>query len=588
MKEGQAYCVIDCRVSDPQQLKGGSLDNQEAIGRLLAAKMGYEIARIFKKPHSATTTERDDIREIIDFIKTDPRNIRFYLIKSLDRLTREGYTEYIKLKEELEALNITIVDSEGIIQEKKNTLEHLGTSYEWSIHAPSEANEMMMAYRAKAEVRDILTRMIGAEIKLVQDGYSVRRPPDGLRNRSTLVDGKKKIIREADPARAPYFQKMFEMLRDGADYDVVVKRLNAMGFRTNLYNRWDRHDKEHPRIVGQKGGKPLTVKQLQRYILQTEYAGINTEKWTKAKGPIKLEQFDGIVSVDTFNRANRGKVYLDVSNDGLVAVRYNYSQWSKIKRFKNNPLYPWKCLLCPFCKCEMLASAAKGKLGTKYGGYHCGGFKNGKRFHKYYRVSQVDFEQNVESYLDGLKFEANFLAGLELHLLSTYRQREKEILVESSAISRSVSDLKSELAKKLDAFGFAESQTVRRMLEDQISSLDMEIKNAESERTHIEFNEKSIKAFRVNAEKLMEHPAEIIKNEENLTRKRYLLGLFFEELPTYQDILNKTPKLTPLFKLSEDFKVNKSQMVSPLYLKWNTIESIVYSWDRAFSVAGLA
>lgn len=554
------YGVVDCRVSDPQQLKGGSLDDQEAIGRMVAAKLGVEVVKVFKKPHSATTTEREDFAEIVDYIKKSDKRITYYIVKSLDRMTREGYTEYLRLKEELERLGVTIVDSQGVIQPKKNTLEHLGGfEYKWSVYSPSEAGEMLETYKGKAEVRDILTRLVGAEIRLVQEGYAVRRAPDGLKNKPVLIDGKKKVIREPSE-RAHFFKRMFELLADGVDYPEVVERLNAIGFRTQVYHRWDRRDKAHPKLVGKKGGSLLTVKQLQRYVQQTEYAGVIYEKWTRHQ-PIKAN-WEGIVTIETFNRANRGKIYIKEETDGGISVLHNFTPWGRTKRLRDNPLYPWKCILCPVCKSEMLGSASRGKSGQKFGAYHCGGAKHGKRAHTYFRVSQSDFEKSVRGYLDGLKFEDGFMAALELHLVDKYREREKEVLVDSSAISRTVSDLKSELAKKLEAFGFAESAVTRRMLEEQINALDQQIQQAESTRGKIEITERSIRAFRHYAGHVMEHPSEILTEADNAYTRRALMSLFFEETPTYSDILNGTPKLQPLFRLSEDFKKDKTQLVT--------------------------
>ena len=559
----QQYCVIDCRVSDPAQLKGGSLINQEDIGRLEAKKLGVEVAKVFRKPHSATTTEREDFQEVIDFIKQDQRPIRYYFLKSIDRLTREGYTEYLKLKTELENLGVSVIDSEGIIQPKKNTLEHLGGSpkYKWSVYSPSESAEMLETYKGKAEVRDILTRMIGAEIRLVQDGYAVRRAPDGLKNKYVIVDGKNKVVREPDPDRAHYFQKMFQMLADGVGDQEIVNVLNAMGFKTQIFHKWDRSDKEHPKIVGQIGGNPLTVKQLQRYVLQTEYAGVLYEKWTK-HCPVKTQQFEGITSIDIFNKANRGKIFIKENKDDTIDVLHDYSPWGKMKRMKNNPNYPWKCILCPLCKSEMLASASKGKSGAKFEAYHCGGAKTGKRTHKFFSISKKDFEESVCTYLDSLKCEEGFLAELEIFLVDEYRTKEKEILVESSAISRTVSDLKAELAKKLDAFTLAETPLMRHMLEEQVNKLDVEIKKVESERGEIEFNERSIRAFRKYAERVMEHPAEILTNADDLYDRRTLMTLFFEETPTYEEIVSGTPKLTHVFKLSQEYKIDKRQLVT--------------------------
>ena len=51
-------------------------------------------------------------------------------------------------------------------------------------------------------------------------------------------------------------------------------------------------------------------------------------------------------------------------------------------------------------------------------------------------------------------------------------------------------------------------------------------------------------------------------NAKDLYARRRLVSLFFEEIPTYEDILNGTPKLQPLFRLSEQFKTNKSQLVT--------------------------
>ena len=100
------------------------------------------------------------------------------------------------------------------------------------------------------------------------------------------------------------------------------------------------------------------------------------------------------------------------------------------------------------------------------------------------------------------------------------------------------------------------------MIEGQIDSLDAQIRQAENERGTIELHERSIRAFRHYAGEVMEHPSEILTGADNLYTRRALLSLFFEEVPTYQEILNGTPKLQPLFRLSEQFKIDKTQTVT--------------------------
>lgn len=242
------------------------------------------------------------------------------------------------------------------------------------------------------------------------------------------------MVRTENPDRVHFFQKMLEMRADGVSDEKIVSAINAMGFKTQIYRRWDRSDKENPRIVGEKGGKQLTIKQLQRFILQTEYAGVSYEKWNK-HNPVRMRSFNGVVSIDVFNRANKGKIY--IKDDGEnIEVLHNYSPWGRVKRLRDNPRFPWKCVNCPHCQQPMLGSASTGKSGEKFEAYHCGGMKDGKRSHPYIRIAKSDFDKDVRSYLDGLKFEDGFLAGLELHLLDKYREREKEVVLESSAISQ--------------------------------------------------------------------------------------------------------------------------------------------------------
>ncbi len=558
MTNDRPTCVIDCRVSDKQQLQGNGLDDQTKVGIRVANNRDWEILKVFRKQHSATTTERDDFDEVLAWIRASKKPVNFYVCKSIDRFTRGGYEEHMRMKKKLKEIGVTVVDSQGIIQDEKNTLEHLGIEFPWSRYSPGEVGEMVVAYQAKAEAREILTRLISGSVHARRNGYALRRAPDGMRNEEVFVDGRKRVIRLPND-RAHYFRKMFEMRADGRDDQEIVDTLNAMGFKTIENKHWDRSDREYPRVIGVRGGNALTVKQMQRYIGQTEYAGVIHEKW--AEVPVRA-QYEGLVSIDIFNKANRGKKYIQENPDGEVKIIFNYSPWAKMKRMKDNPGYPWKCILCSLCRSEMLGSASRGKSGKTYPAYHCGGHKTGNRAHKGIRIPKDEFEKTVNDYLTGLKFEDGFLAGLELHLVDKYRSREQEILLQSSVISRSVSDLKAELAQKVEAFGLAKSEIMRRHLEGEAEDLEAQIEKAESVRTRVEVNERSIRAFRRHAKHLMEHPAEILANTKSLHDRRRLFGLFFEEIPTYDEIVNGTPKLSCIFKLSEEYKRTHGHFVT--------------------------
>lgn len=561
--EERKNCIIGCRVSDEIQLKGGSLEDQEVVGRMLADRNGWNVVKVFRKPHSATTTNRDDIDEVIAYVKSCKVPIHYYIFKCIDRFTRGGFTEYERLKNKLEAVGVQIIDTYGIIQPKRNTLAHLGEfEYKWSVYSPTEAAEMLAAFGGKQEGRDILTRLVGAEIRLVQEGYAVRRAPDGMLNKRVFLGNKERCIRIPDPERAPFFQKMFELRAQGVEDNEIVQRLNAMGFRTKVYRAWDRSDTENPKVIGKRGGRLLTVKQLQRYVLQTEYAGAICEKWTNYQ-PIRMQQFNGLVPIDTFNLANKGKIYLKENDDGSLQVLYNYTQYGKVlsKRQKNNPDFPFKFLPCSICGKPMLGSYSRGKLGTRYAAYHCGGVPS--RAHKYIRYPKHEFEAVIKMFVQSLKFDPAFLKSFELVLNDTYRTREKEVVSQSSMISISVGKLKEQQASMLDTLITTQNATARAKLEEKIEELEKQIQDAQRQRQEIEITERDIKSFVRYVKTVMEHPSEILIDTEDMRAQRTLFGLVFEEMPTYQEILNGTPKLSLVFKLSEEWDSLKSQLVTP-------------------------
>ena len=68
----------------------------------------------------------------------------------------------------------------------------------------------------------------------------------------------------------------------------------------------------------------------------------------------------------------------------------------------------------------------------------------------------------------------------------------------------------------------------------------------------MEVKEDDIHAFIAHAKILMEHPTEMLANITNKQEQLALFSLFFEEFPTYEEILSATPKLTLAFKLNKE------------------------------------
>lgn len=559
--KNEKNCVVQCRISSLKQQEGESLERQEGDIRKFISNKGWRIVpatkaepngKVWSTAISGRKTDREDFEDILAYIKLHPGLVDHYVFKSIDRATRAGSEEYSVMKRRLAQYGVAMIDTNGVIQPSINTLENLGLEYSWSKYHPSEITENVLATVANQEVTGILTRMIGQEIRLTQQGYRARRPADGYINQKVFVDGKKKTIQVPDPERAKFYIAMFELRAQGLSDSQIVDRVNAMGYRSVFQ---DRYSKDHKKIIGRTGGIPLTIKQFQRVIINTIYAGVLCEKWTFYK-PVKA-QYDGLVSIETFNQANQGKLaIMKASDGGLELVKgYPFGRSGK-ERMKYNPLFPFKFVLCPMCDKPFLASVSKGKSGAGFPSYHCA------RNHKRYAINKKDFDSSVTKYIKSLKFSPEILNGLEATFLNKYRKREKEIVRASGDIHQNIADLEIQQASKLEALEATKSALVREKFEREIEELEVKIKSAGKERLKIQISRDDIKAFMHDMKRIMEHPAEILLNQRDLRVQRELFGVVFNKMPTYEEILSGTPKLSYVFELSSEFRSDENQLVT--------------------------
>lgn len=539
---------------------GESLEQQETHCRRVADSKGWVVVpngRVWKTQISGWKDVRTDYEDMKDFIKKHPDFVQFCVFRSIDRFTRAGMEEYARMKRELADLRVEMVDTMGIIQPTINTLEHLGLEYAWSRISPSEITEAVIATTSKQEINTILTRMVNQAVKNTRDGYRTRRPTDGFLNKKVIDPmGKKKYIQIPNPERAKYRTAMYELRNQGLSDAECVERINAMGYRSPVYDKWN---KTKNKVIGKCGGKPMTVKQFQRDIENTIYTGVICEKWTHYQ-PVKA-QYPGLVSIDAWNRANRGKIKIVEHEDGLLELVRGDPSPTAVHRCKYNPMYPFKFILCPLCpesqRKEMMGSASRSKSGRKVPAYHCA------RGHKRFAVPKKVFDDAVSQYVKNLKFKPELLDGFELVFLNKYRQREKEIVESSGYIHKNIADLEAEQAAKLQAIVTTGSAVVREKLEQDIEAIEQKIKQAQKQRLKIQISRSDIKSFIRDARYVMEHPAELLLNPDDPRSLRNLFGLVFEKMPTYAEIVSGTPKLSLVFELSSGFVPDKNLLVTP-------------------------
>lgn len=538
------------RVSSEKQFQtGDSFEEQKKQCYTVNNQCGHNRIKEFSLVETGADKDRQDFQKVLDFCKDPANKVEVLVIKSIDRLTRGGDVVYGLLKKELAGHGIEIVDANGFIQPTKNSLEHLNVHYEWGDFSVSENAEAMEANRAKQERRDILTRVIGAEIIYTRQGYAVRGAPFGLINDKIETVHGKRTIRIPHVIESQWIKVMFEMRAEGLKSDEqIVAEINKSGFKTRLHKVRDRATRM---VAGTRGGKPLTVKQMQRFIRKPIYAGYIVEKWTEGQ-PIKAK-FSGLVSVETFNKANRGKVVI-VEDDIAPKILYNQSP---IRRLRYNPKYPFKQVKCPICNKELSASAPRNGSGKPSPRYHCA------RGHKYWDMRQDIFESTIYEFIKDLKFSDEFLQLFREVVLNVWQQKRHDALEQAQVRGRRVLELEAQKQSLIQTMMSLTSPDAIKAFEDKLESVGIELALVKQERNDQEKKEVDIEEVVHYATYLMERPEVLLIDTDNSEQQRTLFRLVFDEMPNYDEIINGTARLSRTFGLKSQQSLSKSQLVTP-------------------------
>lgn len=532
--------VAAIRVSTAKQgTDGDSPEAQKEQIERFAQNKGITIKKFFVFLESASK-EQQPIQEAIDYCKQPGNKVDLFIIKSIDRFTRGGSDAYNPLKQQLDQVNVSLVDIYGVISDKKvNTLDHLGVEYKWSVYSPSKKSEILEAERGKDELRDIMSRMIGAEVRYTRMGYWMRQAPFGYKSERLETKNGKRTILVPHDTEAPLIKKMFKLRSEGIkDDEQIVAALNKLGFRTRVRYTRDKHDRT--RIISQKGGDPLTAKAMHKMLKNPIYAGINTEKWTEGK-PVKCV-FDGLVTLRTFNKANNGKIFIGKDEVGDYQIRKEAPPVHLANKNLNNPEFAYKrYVLCPECSKPLLGSASRGKSGKYYPAYHCS-----KQGH-YFRVPKADMEEVIKAFIKRVQVSDEHIGKIFTIIEAEFKAREQEADQDLELLQGRISALETEAKLIVDKMKMLTSETAIKYMEEDLLKVEQQIKDIEDEISKRNSAEKpKIETVLKRVRYFMEHLDELLLQQSNPIQKAQFFGAIFDKLPTYEDLKGGTQK-TPLF-----------------------------------------
>ncbi len=550
----QENAVAAIRVSSIKQgLQGDSPEAQKEQIERFAQTHNIHIKKFFVFMESASK-EQQPVQEAIDYCKNPKNDIQLFIIKSIDRFTRGGSYSYDLLKMQLTKYGVKLVDIYGIIgTQQVNTLEHLNVTYDWSVYSPTKKAEILEAERAKDEMRDIMTRMIGAEIRYVRLGYRVRQAPFGYVNQKVETDHGKRVILAPHPEEADWIRKMFQLrIRGSMDDSQIIEELNNLGFKTRTKLIRSKQDKKQ--VIGKSGGNPLNLKQFLRFVENPIYAGINIERWTEGQ-PIK-GKFEGLVSIDTFNKANKDKRTI-TEEDGEIKFYKKRPPEHLLKKGVRNPDFPYKrYVMCPHCEKPLFGSASRGKLGKYYPAYHCN-----KRGH-YFRVSKKDFDQTILSFVKGLHITPKYAEKLMKAVLEEWDKRQANMNKDNEIIETKMKELQTSGRLIADKIRVLTSETAIKYMEEDLEKIEDQIAQLQEEK--LKKKQKAIDIVEVTetVKYFLEHLEDLLLNGSDSVKRATFFSLIFQMAPTYEELSSGTPQLAPFIALKDDFSMSERQMVS--------------------------
>ncbi len=564
--------IIYCRVSTSKQSKNGeSLQVQETECREFCKRNDYQVIWSFSEQFTGTKDQRPKIQEALEFVKNSELKIDYIIVLKIDRVSRWGIEIHNSFKKQFSDLWVTLKDVHGMIWENENVVkvEWIDTDkYSWAKNNTKGITENITVMMSETERNTILQRMLWQAIKNNKRWYKVRNSDYWFRLKKIWTPYWRKTIQEENIEESIYIKKMFELKArwDLSDKE-IVKEINLMGFKSRTRDKWNDDKTE---VIGIMGWKKLSPEQMQRYIKKPTYAWVICEQWTWNK-PIKAP-YDGLVSIDLWNKANRWKYKISMVDNETIEI--DYYKWDTkleeapiIQKPKNyNPDYMfWKVLQCPECGWHMTAEKSRSKSWKHHHYYSCRWKKWAK--HKNYYLRRDEANSEIINTFSKVTFDKEALKLIDVISTNIYNDRKDEHIEKSHLISKNITALKtkqstitSNISNLLQYPDLLEAQN------QELQEIKADIKKLEKEQKE-KWERFWLERFKNASNKILEHLDKLVLQKENPEVIQLAFDIVFGGKVEYESILSRTPIIHDLLALQskKEFQDNWN---SHLNRKW--------------------
>jgi hypothetical protein len=187
--------------------------------------------------------------------------------------------------------------------------------------------------------------------------------------------------------------------------------------------------------------------------------------------------------------------------------------------------------------------------------------------HKLFRIPLEKFNDTIEAFCKNVHFDEGFVSDFKKIVINEWERRKTSTQEEATYSEGHISELKAKSQMLSETIKKLASQTVITKFERELEEVELELANARDSRNKNEHKEADIQTLINYAKYYMEHLAELLLGSSNPHQNTAMFGLLFTGAPNYQELLDGTPQLAPIFKLNDAYKTSKSLSVTPLGLE---------------------
>jgi site-specific DNA recombinase len=413
--------VIYTRVSSTEQTKGFSLETQERCCRDYAARLGYDVAKVFvERGESARSADRTELQSMLKYIAANSKKLEVVIVYKVDRLSRNTL-DHAELKLLFMRYGLCLLSATENIEDTPG----------------GKLMENQLAGFAEFE-NDIRTeRCWNGMVAAVAVGRYVWVAPLGYvnghsRNGPSLLLDAPEVVR--------LVRKSFELVDSGFTVEEARQRVTREGLRT-------------------KKGNALSVNGFRKLLMRRTYTG-----YFPGFEEIVQGDYEAIVPEDVFLRV-QPKLHRASEKGRTVNYRVN------------NPDFPLRgAVRCAKCGTLLTASNSTGH-GGRYGYYRCpkcGGPSLGK--------AQVETQFTGLLHDLSLKPALTKLldVAIETNLASRQSTSKREVAQLNQRLAALSTRHKQILDKSLSGV-FSDSDTKRLLSEAERESEDLQCQIAATE-----------------------------------------------------------------------------------------------------------